>query len=168
MLDKNGYSAGTRKILSYSEEEFNRFCQSVSDGVKRHIQEHGSWWTGKHHSKETRKKMKDFHAKNHPQAGSKNSQYGMIAIYNEETFERTTQPKDQTIPKGWVKGRFYNATPEELKERKKLVEEILKLDPNSKATIRMNLQRLQRIHKKILNPNLYVEKEDIDQELKRL
>jgi hypothetical protein len=36
----------------------------------------------------------------------------MIAIYNETTFERSTQPKDQPIPVGWVKGRFYNATPE--------------------------------------------------------
>ena len=100
--------------------------------------------------------MKDFHAKNHPQAGEKNSQYGMIAIYNEETFERATQSKDQPIPKGWAKGRFYNATPEELKERKKIVEEILKLDPNSKVTIRMKKKQLlvilERSHNSIGTP----------------
>ena len=111
---------------------------------------------GKHHTDEAKQKMKDFHAKNHPQAGEKNSQYGMIAIYNEETFERATQPKDQPIPKGWAKGRFYNATPEELKERKKIVEEILKLDPNSKVTIRMKKKQLlvilERSHNSIGTP----------------
>lgn len=111
---------------------------------------------GKHHTDEAKQKMKDFHAKNHPQAGEKNSQYGMIAIYNEETFERATQPKDQPIPKGWAKGRFYNATPEELKERKKLVEEILKLDPNSKVTILMKKEQLlvilERSHNSIGTP----------------
>lgn len=156
------------ELKDSNPQKYIEYCENVSYGVKRHIQENGSWWSGKHHTDETKQKMKDFHAKNHPQAGEKNSQYGTIAIYNEETFERATQPKDQPIPKGWAKGRFYTATPEELKERKKLVEEILKLDPNSKATIRMNLQRLKRIHEKILNPNFHLEKEDIDWELKRL
>ena len=97
---------------------------------------------GKHHSDEAKIKMKNFHAQKHPQAGNKNSQFGMIAIYNEETFERAMQPKDQPIPEGWAKGRFYKATPEELKERKKLIEKILKLDPQSKVSIRMKKEQL--------------------------
>lgn len=149
-------------------QKYDEYCKKVSYGVKQHIQENGSWWSGKHHTDEAKQKMKDFHAKNHSQAGKKNSQYGMIAIYNKETFERATQPKDQPIPKGWAKGRFYNATPEELKERKKLVEEILKLDPNSKVTIRIDLQRLQRIYEKILNPKQHIENENTDSELRRL
>ena len=171
IFNKTGHYPSEGQMARLKEADpikYQKICDSISHRLKQRFQHESFWWIGRHHSEETKQKMKDFHTKNHPQAGEKNSQYGMIAIYNEETFERATQPKDQPIPKGWVKGRFYNATPEELKERKKLVEEILKLDPNSKVTIRMNLQRLQRIYEKILNPNIHFEKEDIDRELKRL
>jgi len=38
------------------------------------------------------------------------------------TFESASIKKDAQIPEGWAKGRFYNATPEELKQRKHLVD----------------------------------------------
>ena len=164
------FIASKKRIKDLKEnhpEKFQEINEKISKSVKLHIQKYGSPWQGRNHSESSKRKIKEFHDKFHPQAGEKNSQYGTIAIYNEETFERATQPKDQPILEGWVKGRFYSATPEELKERKKLVEEILKLDPNSKVSIRMKLQKLQRIHEKILNPNLYVENENTDSELKR-
>ena len=170
IFNKTGHYPSKGQMARLKETDplkYQKICNSISHGLKQKIQNESFWWIGRHHSEETKQKMKDFHAKNHPQAGEKNSQYGTIAIYNEETFERATQPKDQPILEGWVKGRFYSATPEELKERKKLVEEILKLDPNLKVSIRMKLQRLQRIHEKILNPNLHVENENTDLELKR-
>jgi hypothetical protein len=39
------------------------------------------------------------------QQGEKNSQYGKMWIYNEETFESIRILKDEIIPDGWKKGR---------------------------------------------------------------
>lgn len=94
----------------------------------------------------------------------------MIAIYNETTFERSTQPKDQPVPEGWTKGRFYTATPEQLIERKQLVEEILKLDPKSKANIRINGDSLKIILDNLKNSKplkLNAKNNDLNRELKR-
>ena len=153
-----------------NKDEYDAFCKSVSDGLKAYIQENGPIWQGKKHTDTSKQKMKATRQRFHPGAGEKNSQYGTIAIYNETTFERATQPKDQPIPEGWVKGRFYKATTEELIQRKKILDEILRLDPASKATIRMKLDHLQKILDKILNPVKYMSKEEAAQnsELKRL
>ena len=119
----------------------------ISNSLKNTYAKNGSWWTGKHHTEETKCKLRGPRLQS---MGEKNSQYGMIAIYNETTFERATQPKDQPIPEGWAKGRFYKATPEELIQRKKILDEILRLDPESKATIRMKLDQLERILKEFM------------------
>ena len=49
MLDENGHNAGTRKILSYSAEEFERYCMKISDSVKSTIKKNSFWWSGKTH-----------------------------------------------------------------------------------------------------------------------
>ena len=156
------------ELKDSNPRKYDEYCRKISDGLRTRIKKYGSWWKGKRHSDETIQKMKDFHTQNHPQAGSRNSQYGMIAIYNKETFERATQSKDQPIPEGWAKGRFYNATPEELKQRKRLVEEILRLDSKSKVSIRMKLSLLQKILQKILNPKSKIKETEKDHEFKRL
>lgn len=160
--------------LKCDKERYMQFRLKISNALKQYCKIHGGIWTGCKHSKQTRQLMSDIRYDGH---GENNSRYGSHWIYNLETFEQKSLSKDQPMPEGWAKGRFCNATPEELKERKKLVEEILKLDPNSKVTIRMNLQRLQRIyekilnpnlHEKILNPNLHAEKKDINKEFRRI
>lgn len=153
-----------------NKDEYDAYCKKVSDGLKAYIQENGAIWQGKKHTEMSKQKMKATRQRLHPGAGEKNSQYGTIAIYNEITFERSIQPKDQPIPEGWAKGRFYNATPKELIQRKKILDEILRLDPISKATIRMNLDHLQKILDKILNPVKHISKEEAVQnsEFKRL
>lgn len=151
---RNSHNSKKRieNLKQNNPKKYKEFCQNVSNGLKKHIEENGCWWTGKKHSDETRQKIKEYHSNFHPQLGFKNSQYGKIAIYNEETFERATQSKDKPIPKGWVKGRFYNASPEELKQRKQILEEILKLNPTSKVTIRYRLDDLKQILNKLQNP----------------
>ena len=132
--------------------QYEEFCQHVSDGLKKSIKENGFWWSGKHHSEESKQKMKDYHAKYHPQAKEKNSQYGTIAIYNLTTFESATIKKDAQIPEGWAKGRFYNATSEELKQRKQLVDQIKALYPKSNASIRMKLDKLKAFLEIVRDP----------------
>ena len=61
---------------------------------------------GKHHTDEAKQKIKDFHAKNHPQAGEKNSQYGKMWICNDLTKESVRIMKTDPIPDGWRKGRI--------------------------------------------------------------
>lgn len=173
IFEEYGYYPGVQahlSKLSTDQEYYDAYCKKVSDGVRAYIQENGSVWQGRKHTETSKQKMKATRQRLHPGAGEKNSQYGTIAIYNETTFERATQPKDQPIPEGWAKGRFYKATPEELIQRKKILDEILRLDPASKATIRMNLDHLQKILDKILNPVKHISKEEAVQnsELKRL
>lgn len=151
--------------LKHDKERYMQFRLKLSNAMKQYCKIHGGIWIGRKHSKQTRQLMSNIRYDGY---GENNSRYGSHWMYNLETFEQKSFSKDQPIPEGWVKGRFCNATPEELKERKKLVEEILKLDPNSKVTIRMNLQRLQRIHEKILNPKQHIENENADSRLKQL
>lgn len=168
-----GYYPGITALhnkLKQNQKFRYEYGQKISHSLKAHIQKYGSIWQGRKHSDFSKQKIKEFHDKFHPQAGEKNSQFGMIAIYNETTFERATQPRDQPIPKGWAKGRFYNVTPEELIQRKKTLDKILQLDSTSKATIRMKLDYLQKILNKILNPEKHISKKGTVQnfELKRL
>ena len=154
--------------LKQNPEKYKDYCQKLSNSLKKRYQEFGGTWVGRHHSEESKQKMREQHQKNHLQAGEKNSQFGMIAIYNVETFERATQPKDQPIPKGWEQGRFYNATPEELKQRKILVEKILELDNKLKANIRWKLDKLQKVFDKLLNPKVKVSSTEKDIDIRRL
>ena len=71
-------------------------------------------WTGKHHSEETKNKIKLTKSINHGQLGEKNSQFGKVWIYNEVEKISKSIKKDQLddyIKLGWKKGRkmkFHN------------------------------------------------------------
>lgn len=59
-------------------------------------------WTGKHHTKESKKKIGD--AIRITQLGDKNSQYGTQYITN--GIESKRIKKNETIPYGWIQGRI--------------------------------------------------------------
>ena len=142
-----------KELKATNPLKYEEHCKHISDKIKQSIKENGAVWTGRHHSKETIQKMKSQHAKNHHQSGEKNSQYGKIAIYNETTFEHAMISKNDPIPEGWAKGRFYNTSVEELKKRKQLVDQIKAIYPNSKVSIRMNLTKLENAFEIASNPN---------------
>lgn len=60
-------------------------------------------WTGRCHKENTRKKMSE--AKIGVYDGQKNPQYGKVWIYHEETFESKRIGRNESIPKGWRRGR---------------------------------------------------------------
>jgi len=92
-----------------SEPNFDKeFRKRISEGLKGWYKENESWWLGKKHKQESIQKMKDDKQKNHPQAGSKNSQYGKIWIYNDKLQLSKSIYKEKLneyINKGWKKGR---------------------------------------------------------------
>lgn len=57
-------------------------------------------WVGKHHSEETKQKLKK--SKN---AGNSNSQFGLRWIYNLEMKVSKKIQKDAVLPEGWEEGR---------------------------------------------------------------
>lgn len=54
-------------------EKFQEINEKISKSVKLHIQKHGSTWQGRKHSESSKRKIKEFHDKFHPQSGEKNS-----------------------------------------------------------------------------------------------
>lgn len=148
---RNSYNNKKRiaDLKQNNPEKFKKYCLNISKGCKKHIEENGHWWTGKKHSEKTKQKIKANRYDGH---GENNSNYNNQWIYNIETFKSKCISKDLPIPDGWSKGRFCKATPEELKQRKHILEEILKLKPASKVTIRYKLDDLKQILNKLHNP----------------
>lgn len=56
-------------------------------------------------SPESNQKRKDTMKRKGHSQGEKNSQFGMMWIYNLSTLDNKKIPKDSVIPDGWVKGR---------------------------------------------------------------
>lgn len=99
-----------------SDEEIKEWCLKVSKGVKKHIDEFGSWWVGKHHKESTKEKMRAYKAAFHPQAGSKNSQYGhhWWKDPNDKTKSLSIKEGDP-VPEGWIRGKWQTFSEEGLK-----------------------------------------------------
>lgn len=89
-----------------SEEELKEIYFKISDALKAHIDEYGSWWTGKHH-KESTKCLIGEKSSVH-QTGSGNSQYGTTWIYSIDSRETKRIKDGEEIPKGWKLGRIQN------------------------------------------------------------
>lgn len=98
-------------IKSMTEEEKIEHSKKISAGIKRFIEEHGSVWNGRHHSDETKEKMRKYHSEFHPQKGNKNSQFGTKCMFNEE-LRKTIHVKSDDVQKylnlGWKLGAVYN------------------------------------------------------------
>ncbi len=96
---ENGRKA-THERLKQDEEFRKEFGKKISNFQKLHCSIHGGWFTGKSHSKETRKKQSD--AKKGLYAGKKNPNYGNHWITNGVENKLV---KKEDVPSGWRKGR---------------------------------------------------------------
>ena len=83
------------------EGRWEEVKEKISLSLKNKISENGSWWTGRQHSEETKKKISQK-TKVH-QTGSGNSQFGTMWITN--GVENKKVKKDSIIPVGYSKGR---------------------------------------------------------------
>jgi hypothetical protein len=81
---------------------YNQNSSSISKSLKTYIEINGSWWQGKSHTEETKKKISK--ANSVSQLGPKNSQFGSMWITNGN--ENKKIKSDDVIPEGWHKGRF--------------------------------------------------------------
>ena len=91
-------------IESMTEEKITVMCKRRVESIRK---TYGSdafkTFTGKKHSEESKQKMRKSAKGKHN--GNKNSQYGMMWIYNSTLKENKKIPKDSPIPKDWIKGR---------------------------------------------------------------
>ena len=96
-------SAKRRRELLKDFNYRKNYGQKVSNGLKRYIAEHGAICQGKHHSEETKVKIRASRYDGH---GKNNSMYGTMWICNDKTHESKKILKTDDIPVGWRKGRF--------------------------------------------------------------
>jgi len=88
---------------SLSDEEKNKYSKKTSNSLKKHFEIYGSWWKGKTHSEETKKKIGK--ANSIQQLGKRNSQYGKHWWMNPETRESRSIKEGDPVPEGWIRGR---------------------------------------------------------------
>lgn len=96
----------SKKKKLENEEYLEEIKQKISNGLTLYFQENDSWWIGRKHSEETKKKIGEANSKK--QKGKSNSQYGKCWIYNEELKTSKSIPKkelDEFLSLGWKKGR---------------------------------------------------------------
>lgn len=85
--------------------------ENISKGLLEHYKTHKGTFTGKHHTEETKQKLRDLHKLKGLQKGCKNSQYGKHWIINPETEEKKSIHPEQLqeyLDKGWIMGRTLN------------------------------------------------------------
>jgi len=91
--------------VKISNSQLNKRLEQ-SKNLKRYIKNNGSWWTGRKHTDESKKKIGDANAKH--QKGKTNSNYGNCWIYNENLKENKLVKKNKLnewLKDGWKKGR---------------------------------------------------------------
>lgn len=125
-LDK-GINTSLLWYNQLSLEEQKEYKNKISLSLKKYIAQNGFWWCGKKHSNMAKKKMSETSIKNKCQFGEKNSQYGTMWIYNNETLENKKINKTEVIPIGWSKGRIGNKKLNKIKKEKSKEEKIIYL-----------------------------------------
>ena len=116
MVDVNDERIGTeltvwsKNRILVKDKEGNNFLVDPDD--KRLISgELTLFWKGRHHTDETKEKMKNAHKVLKYQQGEKNSQYGTCWVYNntdKQNIKIKKEQLDEFISAGWVKGRKLN------------------------------------------------------------
>ena len=103
-----------------TDEEFKQYKENISNGLRRYFKEHDSWWNGRKHSEESRKKQSES-AKKIDRFGNKNPNYGNVWITNPSTNENRLIRKSDVIPDGWIKGRYQTMTSEQIEKLRNAV-----------------------------------------------
>lgn len=139
----NGINPSVIWFNKLSDKEKLAYVEKISTSLRKKIKENGSWWFGRHHSDETKKKMSKKFKENNHQKGSKNSQYGKMWIYNKETFEDKIIKKTDIIPDGWLKGRICNKNKSiKIKKQEKEIEKKRKIEEKIN-----NLREMYNVYK---------------------
>ncbi len=105
-LKKQNGTANHYWIGDKSSQEQAEIITKIQKTKARHFAEgkwHGSF-LGKHHTEETKQKIREFVQREHPHAGQKNPRYGKHWWHDPLTGE--SHPfHDDEVPQGWVRGR---------------------------------------------------------------
>lgn len=91
--------------LKLNPIKYKQHCDKISTGMKSYIQQNGAIWTGKHHTDETKIKIKESRYDGH---GKNNSMSGMVWISNEQLRISINIPNEMLydyIAEGWIKHR---------------------------------------------------------------
>lgn len=139
-LTLEGRNPGRETIDAYSDEERKEYCHRISMGLKRKWATSEFPWIGRKHSEETKRKMKEIHAKLHLQSGERNSQFGTKCMYNEK-LKKTIHVKPSDVQKyldeGWKLGAVYNWESHFNKPKEKIRKEQKRKEKESKLEQRM-------------------------------
>lgn len=88
------------------EGRYEKFCESVSYGLKEKIKKDGFWWIGKKHKDSTKEKIGKTNSIK--QKGEKNSQFGTCWIHSDiERISKKINKEDlkNFVSDGWKIGR---------------------------------------------------------------
>jgi len=103
---KNLLPTAKIKDLLIKRGSWDKYKQSVSNGLKEKIQRDGHWWVGKKHKKSSKKKIGKASSIN--QKGKLNSQYGTCWIHSlkeKKSIRIKKEDVNKFIVDGWIKGR---------------------------------------------------------------
>lgn len=100
IIKKAAVNGGERKKFLMENDQMHRTkcAESISKGLKKHFETNSGHFTGKHHTEETKQKLR-----NPKNKGEENSQYGTMWITNGNESKKVM--KHDSIPEGWIRGR---------------------------------------------------------------
>lgn len=90
-------------LKARSPEEYHSYLTRISNSLKLTWKKKGHPWLGRHHSEETKAKMRISRYDGH---GENNSMFGRMWICDDLTKESKAILKTDRIPEGWRKGRI--------------------------------------------------------------
>lgn len=114
-----GFYHVNSKRKNWSEEQWIKFAakrtqptetqksiisKRLSVARKKRILEYGHNWIGRHHTEESKRKIREHHLKVGYQKGNRNSQFGKHWWMNPVTKESHSF-FDKDVPEGWIRGR---------------------------------------------------------------
>jgi hypothetical protein len=142
--DSKNLRLGTAAFLKKLEDDDFReeYCKKVSVRMKEYYRDNESWWVGKKHKEETKKKIGEANSK--IQKGEGNSQHGTRWICNLELEQNKKIGNDEDIPDGWEVGRI-----QDFKKYKEKIEFLERLELERDEKILQNsISKIQEIKEK--------------------
>ncbi len=104
---KGGHNSWKTLREKWKNDDFRKLQSSIRSKTMSNNLKEGKIkrydWSGKHHSEETKDKIKN--SMFDKQTGEKNSQFGTMWIHNSEINKNKKIKKNEVIPEGWTCGR---------------------------------------------------------------
>lgn len=102
--NKSGQCYRTGELLKTDVEFRQRFCENISNGLKRFYSTHPGTFSGKSHSSQTKKKLS--RAKKGKNLGKENPSFGKHWWKNPNNIQESRMLCDSDVPSGWIRGRW--------------------------------------------------------------